>query len=168
MNNYITKAMRTLAPGQGTMLHVVLGLNGEWHEINQSHCDEEKEIGDFFWYLALGFHVLGIKHQWQETIDSYINDTDLCIEPDALMVALDELTDLVKRALIYNQDIQMEQYRSPMQKALLAFVDWVECYSSDYTVSDIDDILSANISKLEKRYPDKFTTEASIAKEDMK
>lgn len=160
IDGYIEKAVRTLAPGQGTMLHVVLGLNGEWHELNLPDADHLKESGDFFWYLALGFHILSREDLFYEILNqedaTHLND---------LIAGLDECTDLVKRVMIYGQEIEIEQFIEPLLKIMRGFLIWLDEYSA-LCLDDIPTILDANIAKLQKRYPHKFTIKDSIRKAD--
>jgi len=144
------------------LTHMVLGLAGEIKELVECVGTELKlkidkinlgeEIGDMYWYLAnyCNFQNLPLP----ETV---VFDTppDMCL--DFLIIKIGDLVDTVKRLVAYNKPIDKAKELELVYDIRVALFMFEELYSLSG-----DDIREANIAKLRKRYPDKFSEDLAI------
>ena len=72
-----------------------------------------------------------------------------------------EAVDIVKKHLFQGHDLDKEKLAKE-----LGDIAWYLAEAATGLSMDLDDIFAANIEKLHKRYPDGFTTQRSIHRED--
>jgi len=144
------------------ILHGILGMAGEMGELSRAKQDGKvheivEEVGDFVWYGA----VVARAMNWQ--MDRYLSKELLDNNFYALTLeqGVGKLAELLKKWLMYgkpiNEKLLMDGWYEAMGAAINTIGDW-EGFEQD--------VLEMNIQKLRKRYPDKFTEEAAIARAD--
>lgn len=72
-----------------------------------------------------------------------------------------EFADAYKRAEFYGRDLDIENCKEELGDAL-----WYIALGARTLGVTIGELMQMNIDKLNKRYPDKFTNEAAIARAD--
>lgn len=142
-----------------------LGLVGETLELSQvldkhkivnSENKEElfsefiKECGDVWHYAVNLLSVLGEEY---DDYKSYQSSKPMRYE-------VGEFVECIKKSIYHGHGIDKEK----LINILYAIIGDLKDYSGIY----LDTILVSNINKLKKRYPEKFTTEDSIARVDTK
>jgi len=145
------------------LLHAAMGLVTETGELFELESEEHEleELGDICWYLALAYDVLGLV--WDENYDREI-DVQWMLRGnnplESLAIYSSELLDMVKKQIFYGKPIDMVAAGSivtAMRLALIVGTDDNE--ESPYTFQQV---LDANVKKLKKRYPEKFTEDAAV------
>lgn len=140
------------------LLHAAMGLCTEVAELFEVEDDQHEleEIGDVLWYLALAHDVLGL--QWEIDGDIVINargDGPL----DGLTIYATELLDMVKKQIFYGKPLNEEKAK----EAILAIkIILLVAMDNDESPFTFDDAVEANVRKLKRRYPEKFTEEAAV------
>jgi NTP pyrophosphatase (non-canonical NTP hydrolase) len=167
MIEYIRAALRTeslehFKVDNPRILHAVIGLSTELHEVLLSTDDlnEVEEIGDLLWYLAIFADEVEasfdeMKLLAQETLPDVVTS-----EPQVLLWAIAEALNLQKRALFYGVPLDELQITRYLGRTLIilekALVD---------AGHSLKMAMDANIAKLQKRYPEKFTPEAAVERD---
>lgn len=186
LQTYIPLALRTEAPTSNVAkaivgsastdlnhrlvrtLHAVMGLSTEVGELLEAYNDAKKagkmdrvnvgeEIGDCFWYNAIFIDANGIDH------DAMLEDPScgkgLRVGRLLRQMSVDAsiLMDECKRALFYNKDFNEA-------RLLETFGD---LYSRQmklcgYFRFNPDELRAINISKLQTRYPEKFSENEAV------
>lgn len=136
-------------------VHLVLGIvdeMGEFIECTYSKSDiyeKIKELGDICWYLGNYCNINNI--QW---VPEHPNDTE--------RYAIEKLAGIHKKELAYSgyiidRDLQVKLTRSIIKRVLNL---------ADMISTDIFIILTENIKKLYVRYPDTFSAELAVNKNE--
>lgn len=166
--NYIQEAIRTesldlFKVERPRLLHAVLGVITETMELiqNTDHINEIEEVGDIYWYLAIGADELKTSFEDLKLLSQYqvqqLRDMD---EEDAgITVALTvhELADVLKRASFYGVSLDEVRLARAFGNILMILAAIEE--AGEFTAAEAQE---RNIAKLRKRYPDRFTTEAAV------
>lgn len=165
ITNYINLAMRTNSTVAGTnpevtpdLLHAALGLCDEYFEYDSatSWLNAIEELGDLCWFTALAGHALD--HDPFDSWEDYV-----ARNPDAplLRTAVHEFVTLVKKSFAYGAPLD-----TPKLRGLL---DAIAGRTAAITVAKSnrlpDELLMANIGKLQARFPDKFTVNAALTRD---
>lgn len=126
--------------------HVTLGIVGEWEEMTEAiGIDFYKEAGDVMWYIS-----------------ELANEFDIELKPINGSVSENSsigwIAENVKKYLAYKKDIDVSLLTLHLNNLV-------------YLIKEVDEeefetILSENIQKLQKRFPDKFSPEDAMAKKD--
>jgi len=145
MDNYIELAMRTCAPGD-ILLHSALGMTTEIIEVAMApdEANLKEEMGDVMWYVAIGCHHFGV------TLTAAIEAA-----PDSDRGGLEIVGDYVnhlKRLIFYGKPVPEQAMVGLLGELIVGLQETCGEYSFDFKA-----ILEANIAKLRKRFPDKFT-----------
>lgn len=166
MKEYIEKAIRTesldlFKVDNPRILHAVVGINTETGELLLADGDinEVEEVGDILWYIAVFAHEIEASFDELELLGRMeIDEQDLNIDAiqTLLQMACDCL-DLQKRALFYGVPLDEVKLARKIGVILILLRKGLE--GDGYT---LEQAMEANIAKLTKRYPGKFTTEAAI------
>lgn len=186
-NTYIAAAIRTaphLEQNSQSFILGGIGVAGEAIEafevIDQTLIDKKKlvkELGDVSWYVALTCHVHDIRfeHLLLSTKDIYekgltregwfgINQYEsLLWHGKQLLYAAKQFSEYAKKAVFHNHGADTEQIQ-----ALLTGVMYRVQYVAALVDVPIEEVLNVNIEKLIARYPERFTTEASLNKDESK
>lgn len=162
ITNYIDLAMRTNSTVTGMnravspdLLHATLGIVSENYEYDmaKSWLNAVEELGDLCWFMALAGQDLAYDpfDGWEDYID---------LNPDAplLKEAVAEFVDQVKAAYAYGKLLDVPRLRF-LLSTMAGRTAKIIASKSERTP---DEILMANIAKLQKRFPEKFTTEAAL------
>ena len=72
-----------------------------------------------------------------------------------------ELIDAVKKFVMYGQDLDVANVAEELGDCL-----WYICLACKAMDLDINEVIKMNLAKLAVRYPEQFTTEASIHRKD--
>lgn len=126
--------------------HVTLGIVGEWEEMCEAIGEDfYKEAGDVMWYISELANEFNIK----------LNPVNNLIESKSSIAWIAEN---IKKYLAYKKDIDVILLTSHLNNLV-------------YLIKEVDEenfetILSENIQKLQKRFPDKFSPEDAMAKKD--
>lgn len=157
--NYIDLAMRTnsTVTGQNAdvtpdLLHATLGLADELFEYNmsQSWLNAVEELGDLCWFVALAGHAIN-----HDPFDAPQPDLD---KAPTLTDAVASFVGSVKKSYAYGKDLDTVSLRYLLD----VIVARVAVIAENKVKRSLDEVLSANIAKLEARYPEKFTQDAAI------
>lgn len=167
LSEYQTEALRTLVLEKDNLKHASYGLITEVAEIIDTFKRHEfydipldvknlkEEVGDILWYLAVGY---------------YSQNVVMKLEP-----------------LIFSETLTLEQVLGKLvRKASDLFFFYNYCNEGDLATKDLDTLLDYlrvfcklqgidllqcaedNITKLQKRYPENFTTEQAINRDKEK
>lgn len=155
------------------LLHAALGLTSDSAELlaSKNRINTIEECGDLLWFCAVGAEGLGgnIFRSIGGT-GGYYGDFELiCQETDSIMKNLQvyaaEFSDLVKKKVFYGSEFVKgksgPKINETLQRLLGRIVLSVAAYAQSYLDLTLDDIMQRNITKLEIRYPDKFTEAAA-------
>lgn len=128
------------------LLHAALGLCTEIEEfkVGTTKVNFVEEIGDVFWYLAILDDVISFSYSMppHEAMGSM---------PFTVSYYVGEIQDVVKRHLFYGTDVNKER--------IIMACHCIYWHLEDELIKgghNLADAWTANIIKLEKRYPDKF------------
>lgn len=128
------------------LLHAALGLCTEIEEfkVGTTKVNFVEEIGDVFWYLAILDDVISFSYSMppHEAMGSM---------PFTVSYYVGEIQDVVKRHLFYGTDVNKERIIMACHCICWHLED--ELIKGEHNLADA---WTANIMKLEKRYPDKF------------
>jgi hypothetical protein len=145
------------------LLHAAMGLvteTGELYELT-SEQHELEELGDICWYLALAYDVLGLDWDADKIVDDESQVTLRGANPlESLTIYSSELLDMLKKNIFYGKPLDMEVVISLVSNMKLALI--VGTDMNDSCPHYFDEVVDANIKKLQKRYPEKFSEEAAI------
>jgi NTP pyrophosphatase (non-canonical NTP hydrolase) len=156
MCEYSKLALRTESSGHSQVeriVHAALGLSSEFAETMEPNPDMMEEIGDLFWYLNLAADACNTS---LDELDHFSHEADM--EPVINVgVCAGVIADQAKRAFFYKEDFNEvnKKGRVPRHIVILQLTqiktDLIEiCNQNDF---DVEDVLEANINKLEVRYP---------------
>jgi len=156
--NEIIRTAEQLLDSKDKYEVVSFGIIGELGEVvdhlkkvffHGHRLDELKlveEIGDLLWYTCLGLYFQD-KHELKFENDTYISKRR-CIKSRVL-----EFAERISRECFYHGYEEI-------------YNDIIELLPYVLIGVTIDDIMKCNIAKLERRYPNGFTTKDSIERED--
>jgi len=157
------------------IMHCILGIYGEYFEVIEAENDLEeanqgsinslekltkalvKEQGDQFFYFRALFNLLNVTNSQLEY--------DIVEGPGTLYKKLEngyqELIDEVKKCYFYNQaNTKVPAIAITLWKQITW--NWICEFGEDWPKN----VMLENIKKLTKRYPQGFSTQASIEKAD--
>ena len=161
LEEYQKNAVRTMAETKNEKLdlaHMVIGMTSEINELydaidNNDKVNTGEELSDIMWYLANYCTLRGYKlelfyNRFSQTVcHDYINIQDITCN-------VSKLTDLVKKKIYYNRDIEVPAEQELIENIIIAIQGICEFNSIIF-----NNILQNNIDKLKKRFPDKFCEE---------
>lgn len=143
--------------------HVTLGIVGEFNEswkelINywngRNNATKESvtdEYNDISWYTSELANLFGIELKTEKYTLDTISDS------------VGWLAENVKKYLAYNKEININDLQYHLNN-VMSFVKYaVEDIAGGYT---FEEGLERNINKLQKRFPEKFSAEMAMAKND--
>ncbi len=154
---YVKLAMRTNADGksfQDNITNGIFGLVGETSELlielREGNLDRIiNELGDVYWYTALLFHTTGMVPV--PTTCDYATD---------LITYVGDITDHFKKHFFQGHELDSDY----MNWKLSALKNLLDELANDLTSAE--DVMTRNIEKLKKRFPDGFDVEKSINREE--
>lgn len=169
MKDYIENAMRTesmdlFKVDSPRLLHASLGVITEICELIESadldddDLNAKEELGDVLWYIAIGADELEVT--FGELLEAANFDLkSMEDQAPGLVVAqlLGTLADIHKRGCFYGLDTDVAKMTVWLGNALVV----VKHVCEEKEIS-LQDCMKANIAKLTKRYPEKFTTEDAV------
>lgn len=161
MKEYIEQALRTesldkFKVDSPRLLHAVIGINTEFGELllSTDETNVVEEVGDILWYIAIladeleasfdEIELLGQKEIDEKNLD--VDDLEVVFE------RVIETLDIMKRALFYGVPIDELKLIHAVGVVFVALRG----------IANLDQAMVANISKLSRRYPEKFTTEQAV------
>lgn len=168
--NYTQLAMRTNSNVTGQnpevtpdLLHATLGMADELFEYNmsQSWLNAVEELGDLCWFIALAGNSLD-----HDAFDNATNDSPfgpVAVDLDRAPTLTDAVASFVgsvKKSYAYGKalDTITLRYLLDVMVARIALI------AENKSQRTLDEVLTANIAKLEARYPEKFTQDAAIVR----
>lgn len=181
VNEYQAAALRTAKrdqPFAERMEYGALALAGEtgefcelvkkatWHGHSISPFDALKELGDLSWYVAFCADVLGLTLSELETLAVPMSVPNFPTFRDRAVKGALSLPYTVGKfveATVINPDGVDEDDRNVYLGLTWRLVQ-VNAAVWGYAM---EDVLTANIAKLKARYPEGFTTAASVARVDV-
>jgi NTP pyrophosphatase (non-canonical NTP hydrolase) len=158
MHNYIQQATRTESlqfnAGSPRLLHATLGIVTELMEYEDAVDDDNalEEIGDIYWYVAIAADELGL------TFDELKEQAPSGVFYHEIVGGL---CDVVKRSCFYGVHTDIPRFTKYIG-TLLHWLEWA-CKMNDTTP---EERMEANIAKLRKRFPEKFTTQDAVERRD--
>lgn len=173
INQYSPLALRTLNPTYNHQhldaTHAILGMMTECPELIEARTRElieartreqiKDEAGDFLWYFNLLLATRQV--QWSDVLEParvLTRSNDGVSSFTALLFSVAILADHEKKALVYGKPINASAYLG----VLIATLNYLLRILDDYGLP-LEDVLEANIVKLEKRYPNlRFQAEYAI------
>ena len=176
---YANAAMRTLSDKQplkewviekgltNNMLHATLGLITELKEMKEAVNNNDvinlfEEFGDLLWFITLGFKEFDLIDEADKimnNIDDYDIDDD--IEPN-------DVLNMIKATMFYGKELDTSVIRQFMIQEFYGLLTIINLVSGlmDITYRElVDVIMTINISKLKKRYPDKYNDMDAIERD---
>lgn len=165
MLDYTKQATRTesldlFKVDNARILHAAIGASTEVSELVLAEPGDitnvKEEMGDILWYIAIAADALGLNR-----IEDFLPLADKArVDLDAIKAmvgsAADAL-DVVKRGLFYG--IELDEVKFGGHFGTLLDAVQILAKDSGWTLTDLK---VANIGKLSKRYPEKFTSEKAV------
>jgi hypothetical protein len=157
------------APGlvpynQPRLVHMALGLATEAIELVSAVHDKKPlveqlmELSDICWFSALACETVGFA---PDDVNPY---------PGTGIYDLADRCELfasrVKAGIVYGSPAKASDSSPDAWRKLPAEIFLRACAIGNANVEGKDDILELNIAKLRARYPDKFTTEAALVRDE--
>jgi NTP pyrophosphatase (non-canonical NTP hydrolase) len=136
-----------------------MGILTEVEELLDNHLGEIdeinvlEEIGDVVWYLA----IIGREYNMDFPTDLPLSHEDPMKIVVSIIKQTCKLLDMLKKKLYYNKPINDESFK---QISTLVMV-LTQSYMNYYNI-DIKGSFDINISKLQSRYGEKFSSERAI------
>ena len=187
LNQYQALAIRT-AKWRGDLAldldHAALGIGSESGELSETVVlawmrmpfdanNLAEELGDACWYVALMSQVMGWKFEDLILEPGTASDMSPALakavlgrNPVALALLLGafagEVLTIVKAHIIYGKPLDDVM----LKRKLSLYVTTASLLSDIHGFSFEEVTLKGNIEKLQKRYPDKYTDEAALARAD--
>lgn len=165
LHEYVPLALRTESPlifgtnqKVSRLLHCAMGICTETAELvgHTSTLNLMEEMGDLAWYWAIGSDAIGFKvPECFRPLAS--GSLTYSIIQDDLVMAAGDLLDHLKKAAFYGKPIDEGAVTGKLCKILGSLIEL--CDDQGFELSDV---LEANIRKLTKRYPDRFTAAAAL------
>lgn len=154
--NYIAEAIRTesidlFKVERPRLFHAAIGIMTETAEVLVAYDDPnlKEELGDILWYVAIACD------EMQITIDELLTVSDLTVEgPEMLLSNAEAALDHMKKVCFYGvmfDDLFFAQKIANVVQMVTKLSRW-----------PLVELQEANIAKLRRRYPDKFTTDAAV------
>lgn len=165
ITNYIDLAMRTNSTVAGTnpaitpdLLHAALGLCDEYFEYDSatSWLNAIEELGDLCWFTALAGYALS--HDPFVRWETYVADNP---HAPLLRDAVHEFASLVKKSFAYGAPLDHGRLCT-LLSVIAGRIATITVSKSDRLP---DELLVANIEKLQARFPDKFTVAAALVRD---
>ncbi len=175
LTEYYNLSKRTSNPilnhseGDSAFVYFSFGLVGECIELFSLYLaetvnrdDVKKEIGDVLWYLAMLMPITGVTEK----------DLELAIERTRkyptntarqIVKSAGQFTERVKKVVFHGHQRDETTF-----KFLLMEIYCLLCFLITMEGLTLTDVLTTNVEKLKKRYPDGFSTENSISRKDEK
>ena len=134
--------LQAINPGDIRLSHALFGLVTELKEYldGQGKVNNIEELGDVLWYLAVADDVVDFSTDSTTLLTEYPNDPWLIVA---------DIADCLKRGIFYGKGYDFER----LKNALRQMRAWV--YDQIPDVVGVEEVVTANIIKLAKRYPDK-------------
>lgn len=162
LKDYQEKAQRTCASLGDVRLdlsHMVLGIVSEQEEyisalLVDDEVNQREELADMCWYVAnyatfRGYDFEELLSKTEEWEEEFVGWKD---EFSPLFLFTSVLSDLVKKFIAYGKEID----RNSEEMALGGILYGISIEEGNF---DFKRDLGLNISKLEARYPEKFTND---------
>jgi NTP pyrophosphatase (non-canonical NTP hydrolase) len=135
------------------LLHCIIGIDTEVDEFEQAIDNDDsvnarEELGDMLWYMANYENLMGYT---MENLQSKIPEF-----PYEIQTFSSRLKDYFKKKIYYNTDKYDEEIKKDYERLKVAVIDTAH----DMDIS-LNEAMSKVISKLRKRYPNKFSTKSS-------
>lgn len=153
------------------LLHGVMGISSEAGELLDAYkkADQESdhsdgatvpdasvlevlgELGDIIWFVGLASRALGVSKEIGDGVDSRAYDNSPCLAGNPIIDLFSysgDLLSLVKAKIFYGRDINVDS-ATVMLRHIVASVRRM-AWEMGWTLQDV---IGANVSKLEKRYP---------------
>lgn len=164
---YRTLADRTVSTlFDNQLIHALHGLNTEALEFYTAASLKNaiEEIGDWFWYLALLANRWDRFGEFRWTIDEIANllfergrDERNNVSEKAFLIHTAHFSDQSKRILFYGAEVNQKI----LEDSLLVCGIFMMKFCKEYKKNPLY-VLHANIEKLQKRFPEKFTQEQAL------
>lgn len=109
---------------------------------------------------------MDLKHYQRQALRTAQGDAEskmrLAIAALGLVGEGGEFAEIVKKHVGHGHPLEVSRCMAELGDVL-----WYVAECASALGLSLDDIAAANVAKLQKRYPDKFTTEASVARVDV-
>lgn len=156
--NYIELAMRTNSNLTGCfgvpadLLHATLGLVDEHFEYQaaDSWLNAVEELGDMCWFVALATRALQSRINPFDGYENFGTNKDVPLLADAIA----EFVEIVKKAYAYGKPLA--DVRERLEFLLCTIVYRIHVIAELKCKRQLIELLTANIAKLEARFPEKF------------
>lgn len=145
------------------LLHAAMGICTEAGELFELTSDLHmiEELGDLCWYLALGYDAIDLAWDFELEGDiQFRGDTPV----DSLAIYSSELLDVLKKQIFYGREFNVGRVADLLFTMKQVVIGRLAMVGDEIT---FDMVIEANIKKLMKRYPDKFS-EAAANERDVK
>lgn len=164
MRNYMQLAMRTRSDLVGTnlevspdLLHAALGIASETIEVMLAIDPTEilAELGDLCWFIALAGRELGF-----DPFDPAHRDQGL--SNHILLSAANAFVSGVKAAYAYGKPLDVARLRTLLVTLVALVENYLLLRGGD---TRLEQLLAANIAKLQARFPDRFEAARAIQRD---
>lgn len=156
---FVSAHFRVMNTPLESALHVAIGVAGEWLELCSARTKDHRieESGDCEFYITAGFTLFGEPER--KTPGIIINPYENWAEQAGLPL------DIVKKAWVYDQPFDPVIFI----RALTRVEDNLRDYYKVFLEVSREEVLSANLAKLRKRFPSgKFTPADAAERKDKK
>ena len=116
-----------------------------------------EEVGDAFWYSAL----LATHFKFPMSYEGETLSTTNYLPMSGVLQTSGGVIDIAKRAFVYEKEIDLNLLATLVQQNTVA---WVRLLN--WLCIDLSECLQYNIDKLQKRYSEKYSNEAALARAD--
>lgn len=141
-----------------TVLHAAVGIAGEVAELLVANSIENlvEEMGDIEFYIEAAFQATGGRNFEEIVVEGHdmAHHQVFSTVGIAMSVSAGRLLDFVKKAWVYNQDLNLRAVRYELLRLQLMLGAMRELLSVQLV-----DVLGANQAKLGKRYPEGVYTD---------
>jgi len=141
------------------LLHSALGFATEIEELenafnNADHKNIKEEIGDLAWYLAIGYSAATAA--FGPLIIMPVQPNRPAALEGCLGMEIGNYIDIVKKHVFYGTPLEADAINLALANVYMAL--FALTFNSGLA---FDHLLEDNLTKLKKRYPEKFTEEAA-------
>jgi NTP pyrophosphatase (non-canonical NTP hydrolase) len=189
IEEYQALALRTakdMGSIENNLVHAALGIGSEAGELSETIVaawlnlpyvmdNLSEELGDCAWFAALMCSVMS--WNFEDLILEPAEASDLSNElaaavlrrnPPALVMCLSAFAGgvltVVKAGVVYGKEMDVVE----LKRKLSLYVTTIGLISDIHDIPFVQFTLAANIAKLQKRYPEKYSDAAAIERKDKK
>lgn len=159
------KTINYALPYEMRLMEMGLGICGEVGELikiinspmsrMESRRQVKNEAGDINWYAAALCTLVG--HEFSDVFPDEMQPYPPGVASDRIVIAAAEIADAIKKTVAQGHQLDINMILDHLQNLVSNLAVLLEFYGFEYT-----EVLTENIEKLRRRYPNGFETARSI------